>query len=243
MTVYWSFAGVNNLTKEGPIMPTFGKKLNNLRVNEYDYSLTEFGQLFKPHLSAQKIKALETSPNAKIDISYFKQLAQIDENHSLNYWIDDSIPMDNPDNANAMHSINTKLDELKQVILQQQNILIENAEDRGADWLRDTDIPHSLIDMLHSLFNNATHRQEPPIGPNIQPIFDPKTGMPLIRFDAFTDWLANVAEDLYLPNDCDFRQLSNKINNLKQKADTKHPIKPEQIKQLIDDLLPKNSDY
>ena len=35
-------------------MPTFGEKLNNLRVNEYDYSLTEFGQLFNPHLSAQK---------------------------------------------------------------------------------------------------------------------------------------------------------------------------------------------
>ena len=224
-------------------MPTFGEKLNNLRVNEYDYSLTEFGQLFKPHLSAQKIKALETSPNAKLDISYFKQLAQIDENHNLNYWIDDHTPIDNPDNANVMHNINTKLDELKQVILQQQNILIENAEDRGADWLRDTDIPYSLIEMLHSLFNNATHQQEPPIGPNIQPIFDPKTGMPLIRFDDFTDWLANVAEDLYLPNDCDFRQLSNKINNLKQQADTKHPIKPEQIKQLIDDLLPKNSDY
>lgn len=98
-------------------MPTFGEKLNNLRVNEYDYSLTEFGQLFKPHLSAQKIKALETSPNAKLDISYFKQLAQIDKNHNLNYWIDDSIPMDNPDNTNAMHSINAKLDELKQVIL------------------------------------------------------------------------------------------------------------------------------
>lgn len=224
-------------------MPTFGEKLNNLRVNEYHYSLTEFGQLFKPQLSAQKIKALETNPNAKLNINYFKQLVNIDENHDLNYWLDDHIPIDNPDHAAAMHNINTKLDELKQVILQQQNILVENAEDRGADWLRATDIPQSLLEMLHSLFNHATHEQEPPVGPNIQPIFDPETGMPLIRLNDFTDWLANVAEDLYLPNDGDFRQLSNQINSLNQQADRKHPIKPEQIKQLIDNLLPKNNNY
>lgn len=224
-------------------MPTFGEKLNDLRVNEYHYSLTEFGQLFTPPLSAQKIKALETTPNAKLDISYFKQLAQLDKHHNLNYWLDDCIPIDNPDHAKAMHNINAKLDELKQVILQQQNILVENAEDRGADWLRETDIPQSLIEMLHGLFNHATHEREPLIGPNLPPIVDPQTGMPLIRFDDFTAWLADLAEDLYLPNDGDFRQLSDQINNLKQQADAKHPIKPKQIEQLINDLLPNNNNY
>ena len=224
-------------------MSTFGEKLNNLRVNEYDYSLTEFGQLFTPPLSAQKIKDLETNPKAKLDISYFQQLAHIDKNHNLSYWIDDRTPIDHPNHAAAMHNINAKLDELKQVILQEQNTLIEQAEDRGADWLREADIPQSLIEMLHGLFNHATQQQAPLIGPNLPPIFDPQTGIPLIRFDDFTDWLANVAEDLYLPNDSDFRQLSDQINNLKQKADRQHSIKPDQIKQLIDELLPKNNNY